>query len=816
MLKELMQPLNEAKTITLHVSTDFANQPDKEYDSLQYSAGYEFPVIKVRTTTFTKPNIELFAFKVGYKFMPDLMFIITDDNKSFKNTDYPIKNDIVTVYMGNQYDVVNKPIHLDFRINKVQTLDSKGNSKHIFYCELAFENQFNNANVNIRDTSFNAIKLLCADMKLGLVSNIENTNDLQFYKQNAMNNIDYLINVCSQIYVSDETIVHCFIDQHYRLNVVDINKVLDGKSEIKKISKDVIYFNDLETPEEVVFTNDRFANHTTQFNFIDCVPTNNAFQNQANNKPIESVLVKKDYKNASIKTSSKNTKVSNNSAKTQNATKKSTLENNTTESIRTQTITVEGQTNDNVKQLSNKANDTKLNYVINNQYLTVTMEKFTNMFHLHQLINVIYYSESATTKIPQINKDTNNNTSLEPLSTDNSQVKVDAMSGDYSIVGMLLTYDNKSNTILQKFKLAKKDWESQKYETEDIDLSDAMYGAPAPYTMPDLPPPPQMNSGDGNYSYNGSLGNWLNIARGELGTAEYAGDANNARIQEYHRLGGGLGNNIADAVHWCGSFVGWCMLKAGYPKAQSAASAISWASYGVPCQPGTIGAIVVMKLRPGSVTSSGNHVAFCRGMQGNKVLTIGGNQGSNGAVTESSVDISKVFAWRLPSGSPSQSTYSKANGAAASKPFKISSAGLAFLKRKEGCKLQAYQDSGGVWTIGYGHTKTARPGMQISYQQAELLLKQDLQFFERSLTANINVSLTQSMVDAAISFIYNLGPGKMSKTSQVGSLVNNKQYLAAGNAMLSYNTVKGKVLSGLSTRRQEERQMFLSQGSNVV
>jgi hypothetical protein len=59
------------------------------------------------------------------------------------------------------------------------------------------------------------------------------------------------------------------------------------------------------------------------------------------------------------------------------------------------------------------------------------------------------------------------------------------------------------------------------------------------------------------------------------------------------------------------------MLKAGYPKAQSAASAISWASYGVPCQPGTIGAIVVMKLRPGSETSSGNQVHFLDRPAGN-------------------------------------------------------------------------------------------------------------------------------------------------------------------------------------------------------
>jgi hypothetical protein len=127
MLKELMQPLNEAKTITLHVSTDFTKQPDKEYDSLQYSAGYEFPVIKVRTTTFTKPNIELFAFKVGYKFMPDLMFIITDDNNSFKNTDYPIKNDIVTVYMGNQYDVEVTDDEVMAELLKVQKENSRYN-----------------------------------------------------------------------------------------------------------------------------------------------------------------------------------------------------------------------------------------------------------------------------------------------------------------------------------------------------------------------------------------------------------------------------------------------------------------------------------------------------------------------------------------------------------------------------------------------------------------------------------------------------------------------------------------------------------------
>ena len=54
--------------------------------------------------------------------------------------------------------------------------------------------------------------------------------------------------------------------------------------------------------------------------------------------------------------------------------------------------------------------------------------------------------------------------------------------------------------------------------------------------------------------------------------------------------------------------------------------------------------------------------------------------------------------------------------------MKLGDKGTELLKHFEGCELSAYQDSVGVWTIGYGHTKGVVPGMTITQGQAEQML----------------------------------------------------------------------------------------------
>jgi len=89
-----------------------------------------------------------------------------------------------------------------------------------------------------------------------------------------------------------------------------------------------------------------------------------------------------------------------------------------------------------------------------------------------------------------------------------------------------------------------------------------------------------------------------------------------------------------------------------------------------------------------------------------------------------------------------------------------------FIQGSEGFKDVAYQDTAGVWTIGYGHTgqvngKPITQGMKISKEEAEELYKKD---FEKHIAPlkDIKTPLTRNQQIALASLIYNVGPGVMS------------------------------------------------------
>ena len=81
----------------------------------------------------------------------------------------------------------------------------------------------------------------------------------------------------------------------------------------------------------------------------------------------------------------------------------------------------------------------------------------------------------------------------------------------------------------------------------------------------------------------------------------------------------------------------------------------------------------------------------------------------------------------------------------------VSKKGIDLIKQFEGCRLTAYTCSSGVWTIGYGHTRTAYKGMTISQEQAEQLLLEDLPRYYP--IGNFN----QNQFDALTSFSFNCG-----------------------------------------------------------
>lgn len=144
----------------------------------------------------------------------------------------------------------------------------------------------------------------------------------------------------------------------------------------------------------------------------------------------------------------------------------------------------------------------------------------------------------------------------------------------------------------------------------------------------------------------------------------------------------------------------------------------------------------------------------------------------------------------------------------------ISKNGIELIKRFEGCELQAYQDSVGVWTIGYGWTqavdgKKIGAGMVIDLATAERLLKCGVVQYEQGVNQLVKVKITQAQFDALVSFAYNLGLRSLS-TSTLLKKLNVGDTKGAADEFLKWCRAGGKILNGLVRRRTAERELFIS------
>ena len=145
--------------------------------------------------------------------------------------------------------------------------------------------------------------------------------------------------------------------------------------------------------------------------------------------------------------------------------------------------------------------------------------------------------------------------------------------------------------------------------------------------------------------------------------------------------------------------------------------------------------------------------------------------------------------------------------------MKISQKGIKLIKEFEGCYLKAYQDSGGVWTIGWGITNadkaitgtTVKAGLKITQATAEQWLKESLDkiYAPKVMKYDSKYHWNQNQFDALVSFCYNVG--SIDQLTAKGT----RSVDAIAQKMLLYVKDDGKVLKGLQRRRQAEHDLFV-------
>lgn len=146
---------------------------------------------------------------------------------------------------------------------------------------------------------------------------------------------------------------------------------------------------------------------------------------------------------------------------------------------------------------------------------------------------------------------------------------------------------------------------------------------------------------------------------------------------------------------------------------------------------------------------------------------------------------------------------------------KTNAAGIEIIKHFEGVRTTAYQDSVGVWTIGYGHTSAAGDpqvyaGLTITLDQAEQILRKDLGIFEKGVSDAVKVTTNDDQFSAMVSFSFNVGLGAY-RDSTLLRKHHAGDFAGAADEFLRWVYAGGQVLPGLQRRRNAERALYLSQ-----
>lgn len=138
----------------------------------------------------------------------------------------------------------------------------------------------------------------------------------------------------------------------------------------------------------------------------------------------------------------------------------------------------------------------------------------------------------------------------------------------------------------------------------------------------------------------------------------------------------------------------------------------------------------------------------------------------------------------------------------------VSDKGIALIKQFEGLRLQAYQDTGGIWTIGVGHTGTdVVAGLMIDEDEAIRLLKSDLAAAESCVDESVEVEVSQAQFDALVSLTFNIGCNAF-RASTLLRLLNAGSYDAAAKQFGRWSKDNGRILPGLVKRRAAEAELF--------
>jgi lysozyme len=147
--------------------------------------------------------------------------------------------------------------------------------------------------------------------------------------------------------------------------------------------------------------------------------------------------------------------------------------------------------------------------------------------------------------------------------------------------------------------------------------------------------------------------------------------------------------------------------------------------------------------------------------------------------------------------------------------MKLNQAGIDLMHQFEGLKLDAYLCPANIPTIGYGNTyyedgKKVKIGDKITKERADNLFLAIAEDFAKRVRTLLKKDLTENQFSALVSFAYNIGVANLNKSTLLKKVNVNPSDSTINAEFLKWNKAGGKVLAGLTRRREAESKLYFT------
>jgi lysozyme len=146
----------------------------------------------------------------------------------------------------------------------------------------------------------------------------------------------------------------------------------------------------------------------------------------------------------------------------------------------------------------------------------------------------------------------------------------------------------------------------------------------------------------------------------------------------------------------------------------------------------------------------------------------------------------------------------------------LNNKGYLFITKHEGLRLKPYLCPAKIPTIGYGNTyyldgkRVTLLDKDITKQEAFEMFKEIANRFAKRVDTLVTSNITQNQFNALVSFVYNIGTGNFASSTLLKKVNKNPDDLTIKDEFLKWNKAGGKVLNGLTNRRNEEADLYFS------